>query len=176
MSVGKSMHGRAAQVELKRLTMRRARSSDLDAIHEIMSDPETMRYWSTLPHESRKQTAAWLQGMIDSDPEQGDEFVLEYMGKVIGKLGAWRLPEIGFFLHRSYWGKGLAGEALSGFIAYMISRGVPLLTVDVDPLNLASLKLLTSNGFRETGRAQATFVVGDRICDSVYLARHLDQA
>ena len=39
----------------------------------------------------------------------------------------------------------------------------------MDPLNTASLALLTRAGFRETGREAATYRVGDRVCDSVYL-------
>jgi ribosomal-protein-alanine N-acetyltransferase len=42
----------------------------------------------------------------------------------------------------------------------------------VDPLNAASLGLLRKLGFRETGSATATFFVGGRWADSVYLALH----
>jgi hypothetical protein len=33
-------------------------------------------------------------------------------GDVIGKAGAWALPEVGFLLHPDYWGQGLAQEAM----------------------------------------------------------------
>lgn len=172
--LNRSMQERAVDIKLERLTLRRAVASDLDAIHEIMSDAETMRYWSTLPYQSNTQTARWLEGMIVADPDRSDDFIVEHYGKVIGKLGAWQLPEIGFFLHRDYWGRGLAREALDGFIRYMRDRQVPLLTADVDPLNISSLKLLKAADFIETGSAKATFIIGDRVCDSVYLAHHLE--
>ena len=142
---------------------------DLDAIHGIMSDEETMRYWSTPPHASREETRLWLNSMVSADPDQNDEFVIEFGGEVIGKLGAWRLPELGFFLSRRHWGQGFASEALSGFIDYIEERGATCLTADVDPLNRACLALLTSAGFEETGRKLATYTVGSRVCDSVYL-------
>ena len=166
----------AIQLKTARLLMRRAAMADLDAIHDIMSDEETMRYWSTLPHKSREQTSAWLQSMVRSGQGGSDEFVLEHDGRVIGKLGAWRLPEIGFFLRRELWGRGLISEALDRFVRYATAKGVPCLTADVDPLNTASLAVLNRAGFIETGRASATFTVGGRVCDSVYLRLDLPAA
>lgn len=106
--------GRPAEIRTKRLVMRRATAGDLDAIFEIMSDPETMRYWSTPPHCSREISARWLDSMIKADRSaRSDEFILEYEGRVIGKLGAWRPPEIGFFVHREYWGRALPRKRFS---------------------------------------------------------------
>ncbi|HEY1750495.1 MAG TPA: GNAT family N-acetyltransferase [Caulobacteraceae bacterium] len=165
---------RRAQLRTARLLMRRARPDDLQALHAIMSDPEVMRYWSTPPHASLDETRRFLEAMLSAPPRESDEFVIEHAGEVIGRLGAWRLPEIGFYLRRDCWGRGFAAEALAGFIHYAGSRGVPCLTADVDPLNLACLKLLAAAGFRETGRASATFVVAGRTCDSVYLRLDID--
>jgi ribosomal protein S18 acetylase RimI-like enzyme len=44
------------------------------------------------------------------------------------------------------------------------------ITADVDPRNVASLRLLARLGFEETGRAARTCQVGDEWQDSVYLA------
>jgi RimJ/RimL family protein N-acetyltransferase len=44
------------------------------------------------------------------------------------------------------------------------------LLADVDPRNVASLRVLDRLGFKETGRAERTFLLGDEWCDSVYLA------
>jgi RimJ/RimL family protein N-acetyltransferase len=149
--------------------MRRARPDDLEALHAIMSDADVMRYWSTPPHVMLHETRQFLDDILSSPAEESDEFILERSGEVIGRLGAWRWPEIGFFLRRDCWGRGLASEALDGFVHYASSSGVRFLTADVDPLNLACLKLLTRAGFMETGRASATLVIGERTCDSVYL-------
>jgi ribosomal-protein-alanine N-acetyltransferase len=40
---------------------------------------------------------------------------------------------------------------------------------DVDPHNEGSLKLLASLGFREIGRREKTWLIGDRWCDSIDL-------
>ena len=160
---------RATTLVTPRLLLRRARPDDLAAIHRIMADAETMRFWSTPPHDNLDQSRAWLDKMVAADPAGSVEFVIERGGELIGKLGAWRIPEIGFFLARDQWGQGYAAEALDAFIVYAADREFPCLTADVDPLNTASLALLTRAGFHETGREAATYMVGDRVCDSLYL-------
>lgn len=160
---------RLTELRTERLRMRRVQPDDLDAIHAIMSDPETMQFWSTPPHSIRAETEKWFASMMEADRAgESDEFILEYQGRVIGKLGAWRHPEIGFFLDRDFWGQGLAREALQQFISYARDLGQDCLTADVDPRNTPCLRLLTKCGFHETGRKSATYVVDGQTCDSVY--------
>jgi RimJ/RimL family protein N-acetyltransferase len=154
-----------------RLRLRRARESDVEAMHAVLSYPAAMRYWSSLPHTDLEQTREWLGGMIASPPELSEDFVVEFEGRVIGKAGCWRLPDVGYILHPDCWGRGLATEALGAIIAHVFAtRPVEALTADVDPRNLGSLKLLARLGFVETHRAARTWLVGEEWCDSVYLA------
>ncbi len=152
-----------------RLLLRRATAADLLPLHAIMSDPQTMRYWSSLPHPDLATTRDWPAGMIAAPPDQSDDCIVERAGVVIGKLGAWRLPEIGFLFARESWSHGYATEALSAYIAYAFAGRADHLTADVDPRNGASLRLLARCGFRETHRAARTWLVGDEYCDSIYL-------
>jgi ribosomal-protein-alanine N-acetyltransferase len=155
----------------ERLVLRPARPEDLDAIHAILSNPQAMAYWSTPPHKTVQQSRDWLQSMIDIQLPDGEDIIIERDGKVIGKAGLWRFPEIGFILHPKFWGQGYAHEALRVVIdrAFDI-RGLPRIEADVDPRNIGSMKLLSRLGFRETGRKERAWLVGDQWCDSVYLA------
>jgi len=158
-------------IRTARLTLRRGRIEDLDDIHAVLGNPLATRFWSTPPHATIEVSRVWLQSMIDAPPDLSDDYVLEYEGRVIGKAGFYRLPEIGFILHPDYWGRGLAREALEAVIPRAFSRfPVAALTADVDPRNAASLALLKSLGFVETGRANGTWDLGGELCDSVYLA------
>lgn len=154
-----------------RLILRRARPGDLADLHRVMSSPEAMRYWSRPAHQSIADTRAYLDEMIGAGPE-ADDFVVEMDGTVIGKAGAWRLPELGFILHPDYWRQGLMREALAAVVSYLFAShpGLDRLTADVDPRNGRSLALLSVLGFTETGRAAATLQWGDEWCDSIYLA------
>jgi ribosomal-protein-alanine N-acetyltransferase len=160
------------EIVTARLRLRRARMDDLPAIHAILSDGQAMRYWSTLPHTTLDQSRAWLADMVAASPTESDDFVIEHAGKVIGKAGCWHLPEIGFILHPNVWGLGLAREAVAAAIAHILAHHpIDAILADVDPRNAASLGLLGSLGFVETGRAARTIIVGDDWCDSIYLAR-----
>jgi RimJ/RimL family protein N-acetyltransferase len=155
-----------------RLVLRRARITDLSAMHAVLSNPQAMRYWATPPHETLDQTQAWIEAMIAADPAESDDFIVEHEGRAIGKAGLWRVPEIGFILSPDMWGRGFATEALAAIISRVFARfAMDAITADVDPRNAASLRVLEKAGFVETGRAPRTLQVGGEWCDSVYLKR-----
>jgi RimJ/RimL family protein N-acetyltransferase len=160
-----------AEIRTQRLLLRRARAADLEDMHAVLSDSRAMRFWSTLPHTTLGQTGEWLDRMISASPAESDDFVVEHEGRVIGKAGCWRLPEIGFILHPDHWGQGLAREALAAVIEHVFERrAIQEITADVDPRNEASLRLLRRLGFGKTGTASRTYFTGGEWCDSVYLA------
>lgn len=155
-----------------RLVLRKARATDTPALHAVMSDARAMRYWSRPAHETLDETAAYVARMIDGESRDGDDFVIEHQGRVVGKAGMWRLPEVGFLLHPDLWGQGLAREAMVAVIAHLFARpDVSHLTAEADPRNAASLALLGRLGFLETHRAERTLLWGEEWCDSVYLRR-----
>ena len=159
------------ELRTHRLLLRRARRDDLDAIHAILGHPVAMRYWSTPPHENVAQSRDWLEAMIAAPAALCDDFVIEFEGRVVGKAGCWRLPEIGYILHPDVWGRGFASEALRAVVAHVFAaHAIPAITADVDPRNAASLALLAKLGFRESGRAERTMLIGTEWCDSIYLA------
>lgn len=168
----RTLPGGDAALRTARLTLRRARAEDLEPIHAVLSDPRAVRYWSTGPHRDLATTRAWLDAMIASPPELSEDFVIEHGGVAIGKVGAFRLPEIGYILRPDRWGQGLASEAIGAFLRHVFAtRDLDRITADVDPRNAASLRLLARHGFVETGRAARTFCIDGEWADSVYLAR-----
>ena len=157
------------EIRTERLLLRRARPEDAAAMHAIMSDAKAMRYWSTPPHRELAETERWMASMVEVDPEESDDFIVTLDGALIGKLGAWKLPEVGFLIAPTNWGKGYASEAMAAFTERRRALGSTELTADVDPRNLASLKLLERHGFVETHREARTYEIGGEWCDSVYL-------
>lgn len=144
-------------------------------MHAILSDPVAMRYWSTLPHHDIAQSEGWVADTIAAiEAGNCDDFFIELAespGELIGKAGIWHGDEIGFLLHPRVWGKGYAREALQAVIRRAFEvRDLKQIHADVDPRNERCLRLLERLGFRETGRAERTFKIGDEWTDSVYLA------
>lgn len=158
-------------LDTPRLRLRTARPDDLEAMHAVLSSVEATRYWSTPPHADLDRTRSWLQAMIDIPAGQGEDFVVEHEGRVIGKTGLYRFPEIGFILRPNSWGQGLASEALTAVLARGFDiHGLDAVIADVDPRNVASLRLLARQGFREIGRRERSWLVGNTWCDSIDLA------
>lgn len=158
-------------IETARLTLRRARPEDFDAIQAMLSDARAMRFWSTLPHESRAVSEKWFADQFFSDNPARDEWIIAREDRAVGFIGFWQMPEFGFMLAPEVWGQGFATEAASAFLGYAFAT-YPLeaVTADVDPRNAGSLGVLRKLGFTETGRAERTFLIGGQWCDSVYLA------
>lgn len=162
-------------IRTERLVLRRATLGDVEAIHVVLSEPRAMTYWAHPPHERLEQTQTWLADMMAGTPEQSEDFLIEQDGRVIGKIGAWRLPEFGYLLHPDYWGQGLASEAMAAFLKRIAERGdIDRLRADIDPRNHASIRLLERFGFHESGRAARTYNTHIGWCDSVYF--ELDRA
>ncbi len=153
----------------ERLTLRHARPDDLSDIHAILSDEAAMRWWSSLPHGTLAETEAWLDKMIAGNRAGAPDFVIEWQGRAIGKAGFWKLPDVGYILHPEAWGQGLAREAVGAAVDHVFREGLTeLATADVDPENLASIRLLERLGFVRTGSAERTWNIGGVWKDSLY--------
>ena len=172
-------------IQTQRLELREAREGDLNDFHEIFSNHDVMRYWAWPTHTTIERTKRYLNEMMASTTNGIIEFVivlpaLRPLGsssaatskdKVIGVAGIWdeAVGEIGYMLHRDYWGLGYMSETLAALIPLFWRKGAEKLVADVDPRNGDSIKVLNKNGFVETGREKNTFESDLGWCDSVYL-------
>ncbi|KPF90401.1 acetyltransferase [Novosphingobium sp. AAP83] len=161
-----------AIIRTQRLLLRPVHESgDLAAMHTIMKQSRAMAYWSTPPHASEVQTREWLANMAQIEPALGEDFIVEFEGRVIGKAGFYRFPDIGYLLDPAVWGQGIGREAVEAIVARGFAvHHLPRITADVDPRNKASMRLLEGLAFAETHRQARTWLVGDMWCDSVYYA------
>ena len=156
-------------LKTQRLLLRPAKQSDATDLWDVFRKPAVMRYWSEPPHASLARTAELVAGMVALGSEPA-YFTVEHQGRAIGTAGFWQGDEIGFILHPDFWGQGLGRELTVAVVGFGFTElGFDMIRADVDPGNVASLRLLHSAGFRETGRATRTMQVGDQWVDSVYL-------
>ncbi len=156
-------------IRTERMLLRPGKKEDIEQLHQIFSSPIAMKYWDTLPHLDTTETARFIEAMMATPLNQGEDFIVEFNGRVIGKAGFWKFPEIGFIFHPEYWGMGLAVEAVIALVDYGLQqRNLPAIFADVDPRNSRSIRLLENVGFIESHRESNTIKVGDHWCDSIY--------
>lgn len=156
-------------IRTRRMLLRPAGKQDLKQLHQVFSNPAAMQYWDSLPHSHPAQTAETLDRMIGTPLSRGEDFIVEFNGRAIGKAGFWRFPKISFIFHPDQWGMGLATEAVTALVEHGLQkRKLPAITADVDPRNSRSIRLLEKLGFVESHREANTIKIGDNWCDSVY--------
>ncbi len=106
-------------LETTRLTLREFNPQDATALSQILSDPETMRFypapydqagveqWIARSRQRYQTDRVGLWGMeLKTTPE-----LIGDCGIVLQQVEAERLYEIGYHLRRDLWGQGLATEA-----------------------------------------------------------------
>ena len=158
-------------IETSRLRLRAARQEDLMPLHQIFSDPDTMRYWDRPAYTEIAKTQDFLDHFLSKDMSNREEYILEFQGVCVGKAGMWKRYEIGYILRRDLWGQGLVCEALEAIIPRVFARfpETDVLTAELDPRNAGSSRVLEKLGFVQTGFEEKNFLYGEtELCDTAY--------
>ena len=128
-------------IETPRLIIRRFQLDDLNDLHEILSDAETMRFCEP-PYDFAK-TDAFLRDFCIK--RQGALAAVEKTSvKVIGYIlfnscGDGEF-EAGWFLNRNFWRRGYAFEAMSGVFERAFSDGAARIFAEtIDPVKSVGL-------------------------------------
>ena len=106
-------------IETERLIIREYTEEDFDALYEILSDAETMKYYPK-PYDENG-VRRWIRWCLDSYKRNGFglwALELKENGRFIGDCGismqsidGETLPEIGYHVNKNYWRCGYAKEA-----------------------------------------------------------------
>lgn len=156
----------------QRLVLRQMEPSDAVCLHPVLSDPETMHWWSSGPHNSLAETQAY----IARNAGRGDGWFCWAITRDGGDAMGWvvliakraGVQEIGYILDRRLWGQGLAREAVGRVIDYAFSdQAQRRIFADTDPENGPSIRLLQSFGFRCEGHLRAEWETHIGIRDSL---------
>jgi RimJ/RimL family protein N-acetyltransferase len=158
--------------------MRWISEDDVDAIYEIFSDAQVMRYWSSGPLANREAAAAMQRDVAQNNLKDVSwkwGLVLRDTNKLIGTVGLHNLSvsngraEIGYALGRAYWGKGYMNEALTALIVHAFEvLNFRRLEADVDPRNTASVRSLERLGFQREGFLRERWHVEGELQDAFF--------
>ncbi len=147
-------------IETERLHLREWTVDDAAPFSVLAKDPEVMRYISGGTPHTDEQIAAFIKRQIRAQAELGwcrwalqlrDPAPGEPTG-VIGFTGPGCTfapdVEVGWWVHRDLWGRGLAQEAAQAAVDHSFGAlGLPRLICCVHPENTASLRVAEKTGF-----------------------------
>ena len=158
-----------------RLKLRPLRPEDAAALFAMYSDAEFMRYWSfpvmTRFEEAVDYLARRIQGSAtETEIVWAIELAATY--EMIGTCCLFnadpssKRAELGFGLHRPFWGKGYMSEAARavvdcGFDVLQLRR----IEAEIDPRNTASARLLERLGFVKEGLLRERWIIDGEIAD-----------
>lgn len=166
-------------LETERLVLREVTNNDVHALFEMRANPIVMQHIDR-PLAKTLDDAQKLIDIIKDllTKNNGITWVITFKGenKMIGTYGFWRLQkehyraEIGYLLHQDYWGKGIMQEAMEIGINYAFNTlKVHTIEANINPNNLASIKLAERNGFvREAYFKDIYFSNGKFIDTTIY--------
>ena len=159
---------RPFRIATARLVVRPLERRDITTLTRYRNNPEVARYqdWS-LPftHDLAHALLEELEGTNGPTPTVWVQLAItDAADRLVGDLAVWTdetaaFAMIGYTLAPRHQGKGYATEAVTGLLDWLIARGVHRVAATLDPLNLASARVLERCGFRYTGTARAAALV-----------------
>jgi ribosomal-protein-alanine N-acetyltransferase len=164
------------ELSTERLSLRQINVKDAEHIFSLRSDEKVMQFIDR-PRAVTIEDALQLIQKINNSLEAEDGITwgmaLKNNKSLVGTIGFWRIEkehyraEIGYLLHPSLQGKGIMQEALNAVLDYAFKiMKLHSVMANVNPENLASIKLLERNNFTREGYFKESYFFNGRFLDS----------
>ncbi|MFJ4141666.1 GNAT family N-acetyltransferase [Pseudomonas sp. NPDC089734] len=151
------MNRKSVELHTARLLIRELSAADTSALAAILGDEQVMRY-SVRGVLSEQSTGEFVQGSIhcyDTDGfgpmaviEKASSRLVGFCGLNAERVDGAREVEIGYRLGTSFWGQGLASEAVQAILQHGFGTlRLPSIIAIVQPENVASVNVLRKAGF-----------------------------
>src|SRR5687767_13950541 len=124
--------------------LREVTEDDLPVFFEHQRDPEANRMAAFPARDRDAFMAHWTTKVL---PNPGAKRTVVVDGQVAGNIVSWEqsgLLEIGYWIGREFWGKGIATRALRAFLREVTARPV---YAHAAAHNVASIRVLEKCGF-----------------------------
>lgn len=150
------------RIETPRLWLRWSRPSDTNALHAIASQASVATMTATWPHPLPEDEAARRIACARDLNANGEALILAMTLKgapnqLVGQIGCNASPVehlgIGYMVDPSVWNRGLATEAVRGFVDALFTYShLKRVTASCRTVNPASKRVLEKCGFLTNGR------------------------
>lgn len=163
-------------LETARLRLRPYLDTDSVPLFALYGDPKVTRYWSHPAWTDPAQAHLYLNLRNDESTAAVHAWAIaeKQSNSLIGALTFFSISdpharaEVGYSLMPQYQGQGLGREALHAALEYGFGTlNLCRIEADVDPRNLASVKLLEKLNFKREGFLRQRWRVNGEVCDSL---------
>jgi RimJ/RimL family protein N-acetyltransferase len=144
-----------------RVLLRNVRDDDLTVFFEHQKDPDANRMANFDARDRNAFTAHWAKILRDESVVVVRTVELE--GVVVGNIVSWEHDgerDVGYWIGREHWGRGIATGALSAFLAVLEARP---LHAHVAAHNVRSIRVLEKCGFERTGEESTPSAEADGV-------------
>ena len=160
------------EVETKRLVLKKIAERDTADLVSLIGDWEVSKWLSRVPYPyNEKHAEEWLS-IVSKSPWNLNIFD---SGRLCGGVGLTKLEdprqfELGYWVGRNSWGKGIATEAARGLIEATCEslRGASIVASYMQG-NAGSANVLDKLGFKESGSGQIFCISRQEKVDCIYL-------
>jgi len=131
------------------IQLREVTEADLPIFFEQQLDPEATQMAAFPSRSEREFMAHWKNNVLGN--ERGINKTILFEGQVAGNVVSFVQHgerEVGYWLGKEFWGKGIASRALAEFLGYVAERP---LYAHVAKHNIASRRVLEKCGFTVHG-------------------------
>jgi RimJ/RimL family protein N-acetyltransferase len=146
--------------------LRDVTESDLPIFFEQQRDPVATQMAAFPARDQEAFTAHWAKTLVN---ESNILKTILYDDQVAGNIVSWEHSgerEVGYWLGREYWGKGIATRALAAFLNHVTTRPLYAHVVKHNP---ASIRVLEKCGFTITGEDKELSIAGSEEVEEVIL-------
>lgn len=167
------------RLELSRSVIRDWEAADVDALARHANDHAVARQLrDAFPHPyTRADAEAWVEAARATDPRAA--FAIAVEGEAAGAIGLIlqedvyrRSAELGYWLGRVYWGRGIMSEAVAAFTEWAIGHfALTRVYASTFEHNPASARVLEKAGFTLEGRLRRSVLKEGRVMDSMLYAK-----
>jgi len=145
------------KIVTSRLLLRTVTLNDFKASHQLLSDPDVMRFSLKGPY-SEQQTTDFIKHCIQQTQknqptllaviDRETDLLIGYCGFYMQKINGVEEVELGYRLSKEHWGKGLATEAAQAVKVHAFKKmGLTRLISIIEKENVASIRVAEKNGF-----------------------------
>jgi len=139
------------------VSLRDVQESDLPTLYEHQRDPEATRMAEFPSRDWDAFSAHWARIITAG---AGTMRTVLFDGNIAGNIVCWQdsgASNVGYWIGREYWGKGIATAALSEFLKRVPDRP---LVARVTTHNVASIRVLEKCGFIIVGEEELALTEG----------------